>query len=276
LPGSAAIQRTGVDSPAMQSRTTMGRALAIALALLSVGALAACEDDKKPGAVDAAAAPATASSAAAQPTTPAPARMPEVTLGEKSFQIGIDELQLKMPSFDTALGELLKKYPIAMPDVVVFNIERKVSTPLATKLTYALFDAGAKSIEVRTKPRGSFPDRLKITSDKQVGKPPGCTFAGTITENLGVAFWSIQGGTAKRYTKGMAGPDFSAMHEVFQREEAGCASTVFVFSSDDAIEWGHAYDLACSVLAHDPKYKIDKVVLLRASPAAGKPIKIGS
>jgi hypothetical protein len=240
---------------------------------LAAGLLPACDDEKKSATPDAGVA--VASSAPAQPPPPATPRMPEVTLTERSVQVGIDELQLQIPSFDTAFREMLKKYPVDTPDLVVFNVDRKVPTPLATKLTYVLFDAGAKSIEVRTRPRGSFPDRLRLTSDKQVGKVLPCTFAGTITENLGVAFWPIQGGTAKRYTKGMAGPDLSAMHEVFQKEEAGCGSTVFFFSADDTVEWGHAYDLATSVIAHEPKYKIDKVVLLRSAPAAGKPVKVG-
>lgn len=258
----------------MKPHSSLGFVRAALLgAVLCAGLVSACDDDKKPATPDAAAVASTAPPATT--TAPAPVRMPEVTLAEKSVQVGIDELQLGIPSFDTALNGLLKKYPIDTPEFVVFNVDRKVPTPLATKITYALFDAGAKSIEVRTKPRGSFPDHLRLTSDKQVGKVLPCTFAGTITDNLGVAFWPIQGGTAKRYTKGMAGPDLSAMHEVFQKEEAGCASTVFFFSADDSIEWGHAYDLATSMLAHDPKYKITKLVLLRQSPAAGKPLKVG-
>ena len=240
-------------------------------ATLLAGALSACDDDKKPAAPDAAAAAVTTS---APTPPPAPVRMPEVTLSPKTFQIGIDELQLQIPSFDTALEQLIKKYPINEPDFVVFNVDRKVPTPLATKITYALFDAGAKSIEVHTKPRGEFPATLRLTSDKHLGKLLPCTFVGTITENLGVAFWSIQGGTAKRYTKGMAGPDLSAMHEVFQKEEPSCASTVFFFSAEDSIEWGHAYDLATSIVAHEPKYKMDKLVLLREAPVAGKPVKV--
>ena len=90
----------------------------------------------------------------------------------------------------------------------------------------------AKSIEVRTKPRGSFPDRLVLLSEKVVGDDlPGCTYVGMVLDNLGATFWKKQGGTAKRYTKGMAGPDFSAMHEVISKEAKSCTSKVFLFSS---------------------------------------------
>ncbi len=243
-------------------------AAAIGIALLAAAATA-CDEEKKPDAPD-----AVATTAPAVPTIPPPVRMPEVTLTATSVQAGIDDLQIAVPSFDAALKRLIEKYPVSTPEVVVLNADRKVSTPLAIKIAYALFDAGAKAIEVRTKPRGSFPGALKIQSDKQAGKVPPCAFAATIQENFGVAFWPVRGGQGKRYSKGMAGPDLSAMHEVFAKDEASCTSTVFFFSADATVEWGHAYDLATSVVAHEPHYKIQTIVLLHDEPAAGKPVKL--
>jgi hypothetical protein len=237
-----------------------------------VGAfVAACDDEQQPAKPEADTPVATASTA----KPPAPPRMPEVTLHTKAVQMGMDELVLTAPSFDVSLINLLKKYPVAEPDIITFNIDRKVKTPLATKVFYALIDAGAKSIEVRTKPRGSFPDKLVITPQTKLGGDvPACTLVGTIMANLGATFWRVRGGTAKRYTKGMAGPDLSAMHEVMFKEGQTCNSTLFLFSAEDDVDWGHAFDIATSVKAHDPPYPIDKFVLLREDPVPGKPIPI--
>lgn len=245
----------------------------ILLVATVVGAcVAACDDEQKPTKPEADKPVVTASATTA---APAPKRMPEVTLHTKAVQMGMDELMLTAPSFDVTLSNLLKKHPVAEPDVVVFNVDRKVKTPLATKVFYALIDAGAKSIEVRTKPRGSFPDKLVITSQTAIGGDiPPCSFVGLIMENLGATFWRVRGGTAKRYTKGMAGPDLSAMHEVMFKEGPSCNSKLFFFSGDEEVDWGHTYDIATSVKAHDPPYEIDKYVLLREEPVPGKPISI--
>jgi hypothetical protein len=96
-----------------------------------------------------------------------------------------------------------------------------------------------------------------------------------VLEDLGVTFWPIRGGLAKRYTKGMAGPDLSAMHQVMQKEEAACRSRLFFVSAADAVEWGHAYDLAASVKAHEPPYSVETIVLLREAPVAGKKVDVG-
>ena len=245
----------------------------VAVLMTLVLGLCACDEEKKDKVE---VKPATTASAAPTPTAEAPARMPEVTLHSAAVSIGLDEMRLTTPSFDQAFQSLLKKFPVSDPDAVIFNVDRKVKTPVVTKVFYALVDAGAKSIEVRTKPRGTFPDRLVILSEKSVGDDlPGCTYVGMVLDNLGATFWRKQGGTAKRYAKGMAGPDFSAMHEVMGKEAKSCTSKVFLFSSSSDIDWGHCYDIAGSVKAADPPYEhIDKLVLLRNDPVPGKPVKL--
>lgn len=201
--------------------------------------------------------------------------MPEVTLDTRHVQAGLDDVQLGVPSFQTALQNMVAKYPVSKPDQVVLNIARTSKLPDATNLVYVLFDAGAKAIEVRTTPRGIFPGKLLLTSDKAVsGKAPPCTYAGMVLKDLAVTYWHIRGGLGKRYSKGMAGPDLTNMHESLQKEIDTCNSTVFLFSAEDVVEWGHAFDLATSLVAHEPHYKITNYVLLREIPTAGKAVKI--
>ena len=233
----------------------------------------ACDEEKKPTE----AKPATTASATATATAKAPERMPEVSLHESGVNVGFDQLALTTPSFDVNLRSLLKKYPVEKPDTVIFNVARKVKTPTAVKIFYALIDAGAKQIEVRTKPRGTFPGQLIISSEKEIGDGvPGCTRVGMILDDLGATFWKKEGGLAKRYTKGMAGPDLSALNEVMHDEAKLCNSKVFLFSGQGDVDWGHTYDIATSIKAADPPYeKIDKYVLLREEPVPGKPVKAG-
>jgi len=233
--------------------------------------LFACDEEKK-----SAEQPKPAQTAAPSATVEEPRSMPEVTLHPKAVNIGIEELPLTAPSFDVVFQNLLKKFPVQQPDTVIFNVDRTIKTPVVTRIFYALVDAGAKQIEVRTKPRGTFPDKLIISSEKLVGDDiPGCTYVTMVLDNLGATFWRKQGGMAKRYTKGMAGPDFSAMHEVMHREAKSCNSRVLLFSASKNIDWGHAFDTAGSVKAADPPYEnISIFVLLREEPVPGKPVKL--
>ena len=236
----------------------------------------ACDDPKKPVGADKpeAAAPvqtATASAAVAV----APKTTPEVTLDSSHVQIGMDELQLSVPSYAQMLQRLVEKYPVSQPEKVILNSARANKITDVTTVVYALFDGGAKAIEVRTKPRGSFPGQLVISSDKAFAKAAQpCTYAGMILKDLGVTFWRVRGGGGKRYSKGMAGPDLTAMHGVFAKEVDSCSSTIFYFSADEGVEWGHAFDLATSMVAHEPKYKLSTFVLLREIPTAGKQVKV--
>ena len=235
-----------------------------------------CDEPKKPDQKPTVEAPppsATATVSADKPPT-----MPHVSLSTTSVSIGIDSMPLTTPMFDVSFGNMLKRYPVSQPDVVVFNIDRMVKVPLVTKIFYALTDAGAKRFEVHTKPRGTFPDQLVIDTENSVGADVrGCTYVSMVLNDLGAVFWRKQGGRAKRYTKGMAGPDFSAMHVVMHKEAATCDSSVFLFSGGDSLDWGHAFDTAGSVKAADPAYEhINKLVLLRREPVPGKPVKLGT
>lgn len=247
--------------------------------LLAAGVCAllatACDEPKKPAGADKpeAAAPA---QTASSPAPAAPTSMPEVTFDKTHVQIGMDELQRSVPSYNQVLKELVAKYPVSKPDKVVLNAARETEVEAVTNVVYVLFDAGAKAIEVRTKPRGTFPGKLVLTPDKEFAKKAQpCTYAGMVLKDLGVTFWHVRGGLGKRYSKGMAGPDFTAMHTVFAKEVDSCSSTLFYFSADDGVEWGHAFDLATSMMAQEPKYKLDTFILLRETPTAGKSVKLG-
>jgi len=254
----------------MSAKTSLRVLLAVSVcALLAT----ACDDPKKPAGADKAEAAAPAQTASA---APAPANMPEVTFDKTHVQIGMDELQRGVPSYNDVLKNLIAKYPVSKPDRVVLNAARETEVEAVTTVAYALFDAGAKAIEVRTKPRGTFPGKLLMTPDKDYAKKAQpCTYAGMVLKDLGVTFWHVKGGLGKRYSKGMAGPDFTAMHTVFAKEVDSCSSTLFYFSADDGVEWGHAFDLATSMTSQEPKYKLDTFILLRETPTAGKPVKLG-
>jgi hypothetical protein len=247
--------------------------------LLSVGAAAlllsaaACDEPKKtdPPVKDAAAVSTASAKASA---APAPVRMPEVTLDQAHVQMGMDDVQLNLPSFSNMLKNMIAKYPVSQPDKVIMNVARQNKIEGVTPIVYALFDAGAKAIEIRTKARGTFAGQIVITPDTTYAKKAQpCTYAGMVLKDLAPTFWHIKGGTAKKYPKGMAGPDFTAMHEVWSKEVGSCSSTLFYFSADEGVEWGHAFDIATSVVA--AKYNIDTYVLLREIPTAGKPVKVG-
>jgi hypothetical protein len=247
--------------------------LALALALVATGlATASCDEPKKTETKSPAASAPAATSAATAPS--APATMPEVTLDPSHVQLGMDDLLLSVPSFPNALKNLIAKYPVAKPDKVVMNVARQNKIPDVSMVVYTLFDAGAKAIEVRTKPRGTFPGQLLLTADTPyANKAQPCTYAGMVLKDLAPTFWRIKGGMAKKYPKGMAGPDFTAFHEVFSKEVNSCSSTIFYFSADEGVEWGHAFDLGTSMVA--AKYNIDTYILLREIPTAGKPVKVG-
>lgn len=234
----------------------------------------ACDDDQPASKKPAASTPSDLAAPVLAVDTPK--RMTEVTITPTQALIGNDELSSTAANFEQSFRGVLKKYPVDDPERVIVNVDRKVKTSVASRAFYALVDAGAKSIEVRTKPRGEFPESLVVSSDKTVDDAiPGCTNVGMVLGNLSAVFWKKQGGLAKRYAKGMAGPDFSAMNVVMHRDSKTCLSKVFLFTAVPDIEWGHCFDLAGSVKSASPPYEyVDRFVLLRSEPVPGKPVKI--
>jgi hypothetical protein len=246
------------------------------LVLLTALAALSCQDSNKPLPAAPEAGPTKPSATApVSPAVPQPARLPEVTIDPSHVQIGMDELQLTVPSYPSQLKVMIGKYPVSKPEQVVVNAARTNKLPDVSTLVASLFDAGAKSIEVRTTPRGQFPGKLVLTADKAIGpKAPPCTYVGMVLKDLGLTFWHIKGGLAKRYSKGMAGPDLTMMHDSLAKEIDQCAATVFFFSAEEGVEWGHAFDLATSVVSHEPHYRAEMYVLLREIPVPGHPVKV--
>lgn len=239
--------------------------------MLVVGLVAAACTEQAKDAPKSASSSAAVTSAA--PVSQEPRSMPQVMLHPDEVLIGFDSLSLKVPAFASAFKNLVAKYPVGEPSQVVCNIDRKVKSVDATRIIYALYANGARSVEVRTPPRGTFADKLVVTTQGKAKDAPACTFTTMILKDLGATFWKRSGGLAKRYTKGMAGPDLSAMHEGMGKEAKTCKSTALFFSADEQVEWGHAFDIATSVQAQS-SYGIDTFALLEQPPTPGRPLRL--
>jgi hypothetical protein len=96
-----------------------------------------------------------------------------------------------------------------------------------------------------------------------------------VLKDLSTAIWPFKGGMGKRQRKGLAGPDLSQTGEQLTKEIAACSGSIVFFSAAEELPWEMAYNLAGTVLVADEKKKIDTLVLLRATPVAGRQVKIG-
>jgi hypothetical protein len=157
---------------------------------------------------------------------------------------------------------------------VEIKVDRKAKTPWVAMLFAELEAIDVSGIVVRTDTRPEFSPKLKFTPQGRATDVPACTLAMMVLDDRATATWKISGGTAGRRSKGFAGPDLSTTAETIEMRWKQCKeSNTYFVSADDVIEWGLTYDLAASA-QKIPGVALNRVVLLRETPVAGRPVKL--
>ena len=242
------------------------------LAVMGASAvMGGCEDKKETPAPKPLAASASAQPEA--PPVPPPDKVPDVSVDNQGLYMGGERVVLSAPDGPKRLKETVGKYKLEGKSVTIVAL-RVARTPEVASVAKALSDAGVADLTVRTQDRARHDTNLKIIPEKKFGKLPECTVVTMMLKDRTTASWSIRGGIATKYPKGMAGPDMSKTLEGITGQVNSCASTTLLFSGDDSVEWGLTFDLATKVSMAEPPLKIVSYGLLSAAPIAGRPVKV--
>lgn len=244
----------------------------------SLVALAACDDEPSAGSTRApSSAPASPPPPVVEAPKPAADRLPDLIVDDAGPLLGGERIEVTRKDFRDELSAAANKLPIAGKTVTVVAT-RTAKTQYVAALVHALGAAGATTIDVKTEPRSGAPVPLKLTPEKAVAATaPGCSAVGMIKRDSTSAVWSIQGGTARKFARGFAGPDLTLTFEDgLAKRIAPCASSTWFFSGEEGTVWGLAFDLAERVTRADPPTKATTTVLLHEAPVAGRPVKLAS
>jgi hypothetical protein len=213
-------------------------------ALVGLLALAGCDDPKPKGGADkssdasiTAALPATAATPAATPAKPSP-----ITVEAGAFALGPERVMASDPDPVGRLVGFLSARPDVTGAVVDFEARRAAKPSLVVTMLTALKKAKAKGAVVHTETREKTMSALELKFLS--AQPEGCTTVAFIGKDGGILVWPAGGGTAKRFSRGFAGPDMTLGTEGVRVAASRCESPVLLVGADDAMSWGLVYDLA--------------------------------
>ncbi|HRI63485.1 MAG TPA: biopolymer transporter ExbD [Polyangium sp.] len=250
-------------------------ALLFALSATVVG----CGESKSSGGPTAAASTAPSAAAAKEPAPPPkPKGVPALIVDSLGPYLGITRIDVKAENWREKMAAVIKDFPIKPEEPVTVVAEKRAATPYVAALVDELGKAGATKIILKTDGRDDVPKQLDVVPANKVTSPPPCSVTVSVLKDLSTAVWPIKGATAKKQRKGLAGPDLSNTAETIKRDLAGCDSSYAFFSSDDAIGWEMAYNLAGTLKVVDEKSdkkRIETLVLLPEAPVAGRAVVLG-
>ena len=234
-----------------------------------------CDSPKKeeaPAAVPSAAPAAVSTATEVKP--PPTDKLPNLVVDTPGVNVGGDLHHAQNPEAQKKLREAVGKLPVSGKSVPVVAL-RTAKTGDVTALLAALFASGAADVVVRTQNRDRRDTAFPITPAKRAGKLPDCTVVAMMLKDRTAASWSIKGGVALKYPKGMAGPDLSMTYEGVSKQVKACAaSTAFVVSGDESVEWGLTFDLYDKVKTTEPALPITTWVVPAETPVAGRAVKL--
>lgn len=250
---------------------SMTRSILLGLAGLS---LIACGDSPAPDASSASAKPQV-TSPPLKPTSSAKLdEMPSLTVDELGPYLNGQRPKLSEPDGPAKLKAIVAGLPIKGKGVTL-AILKKAKTSDVVAVVNELGSAGAPTVTIKVgDTRKDLPSELVVTPRSQYTEmPPPCAIVGIITAKLETDIWSVQGGTAKKHVKGMAGPDLSNAGESLQKDLKKCDAKVAFFTADDSHEWAVTHLIGGAIKVNDTEKKIEKLVLLDEVPVPGRAVK---
>lgn len=255
------------EACSQRSRSAPRRVAARIITALSIAsALAGCDDKPKDAPKDA--APAVTASAAAS----APPKEPEsTTISMDDAAVTINGARVPFEGADprVRIATELGGKPKIAGEVVPLVVMRPAKATKVAIAVAALKDAKAKSVVVRGQKRDGQMAEIPVT----FGASAPCVAAASIGKDVAINVWTIGGTTARRFAKGMAGPDLTLGSEGFRKAIAACDTKVAVLAADESVTWGLLYDLALTTKEDpDPKTKDVAFALTVETAVAGRKV----
>ena len=212
------------------------------MCVLGLIGMCACDNGEKPG--KAGHAPAeSASSAPMTPPAPMKPSRPSVAVSSAGWSVGGDRIDANVPDPKSAIAQLLDGKPVEGEEITVDAPRDSYAKKVAPALV-ALAAAKAKTARVRTPKRDGTTAEIVFPLNT---KPVDCAAVGTIGDNIAINAWTVAGGTATRFAKGMAGPDLTLGSAGIRKVAEKCESTTWVASAEEKVSWGLLVDLILAV-----------------------------
>lgn len=195
-----------------------------------------CDDKETPKGT---AATASTTATATTPPPPPPEKPPILFIEDAAISVSGERIEAT-GDVKGRLAAILAAKPKVAGEVIEIQALRDSKYGRVATAVAAVRDAKAKSAVIKTALRDNALGELPV----DLGTPAACSPVGLIAKDSAILVWPAGGGTATRFTHGMAGPDMTLGSDGMRKLGASCDSSTFVVAGDDAVKWGLVYDLA--------------------------------
>lgn len=227
--------------------------------------LVACDDKPKESAKDA--APVVIATASASATPPKEPESTTISMDDAAITINGSRVPFEGAEPRVRIATELGGKPKIAGEAVPLVVMRPAKASKVAIAVAALKDAKAKSVVIRGQKRDGQMAELPVS----FGATAPCVAAASIGKDVAINVWTIGGTTARRFAKGMAGPDLTLGSEGFRKAIAACETKVAVVTADESVTWGLVYDLALTTKEDpDPKTKDVTFALTTDAAVAGR------
>ncbi|MCA9584445.1 MAG: hypothetical protein KC657_03720, partial [Myxococcales bacterium] len=103
-----------------------------------------------------------------------------------------------------------------------------------------------------------------------------CSAVGFIGKDSSISAWTVSGGTATRYARGMAGPDLTLGSAGVRKVAGACDASAWVVSADETVTWGLVVDLVSAVRSPGDAgvMRAQTLIVPSEAPVPGRKVKL--
>ena len=219
------------------NRTVLSTFTGTFLALATLSLSLACDDKPAKTEPSASAKPAVSAEA---PPAPKPTTT-YLAVNDTAITMNGSPVQFEGLDPKGRIVQELAGKPKGAGEGVTGEIARHTKAQKVAIVLAAMKEAKATGVTIKTAKRDG------VVTDVSFGyqdAPPPCSAVAFIAKDISISVWPISGQVAKRFAKGMAGPDLTMGGEAFRKASASCDSPMAYVAADESITWGLVFDLA--------------------------------
>lgn len=232
--------------------------------LLALG----CEEKKAPP-TPAASAASTAQAALGPPPVVKP---PLMSVDEVQCYVGGEKVDVGAADARGRVHGVLGTKPKVEGEMLELHAARAAKLSRVGALIAGARSAKARGLRVITPDRDHAEHEIEVT----FGALAPCSAIASIGRDNAINVWTAAGGTAQRFSKGMAGPDMTRGIEGVHKAAAACDSALWAIGAEPDMQWGLLYDLvtgAMGVFDGGKPMKATALVVLTEPPVAGRKVE---
>lgn len=231
--------------------------------LLTIG----CEDKKDIP------APAASATPTVTPTLGPPpiVRPPLMSVDEVQCYVGGESVDIGAADARGRVHGVLGTKPKVEGERLELHAARAAKLSRVAALIAGARTAKAIGLRIITPDRDHNEHEIEVT----FGALATCAAIASIGKDNAINVWTAGGGTAQRFSKGMAGPDMTRGIEGVHKAAAACDSPAWAIGAEPDMQWGLLFDLASGAMGvfdGGKPMKATKLVVLTEPPVAGRKV----